>query len=163
MCSDLCLEYHYGGYEPCIPIPLSASPGKMGTLDNGGCFFDREIKSWLSFRATLCRECDGKELVDINANVLSTVFGLKFRQIFRLVCLLRFAQCCKKARASSYLIRTSSSIARTLLARTTWTLANVDKLTRTRSLKLTISVIWHALKKKNSQFLTILQDAVYPK
>ncbi len=120
----------------------------MGTLDNGGCFFDREIKSWLSFRATLCRECDGKELVDINANVLSTVFGLKFRQNFRLASLLRFTQCCKKARASSYLIRTSSSIARTLLARTTWTLANVDKLTRTRSLKLTISVIWHALKRE---------------
>ncbi len=93
--------------------------------------------------------------MDIGANVLSTVLGLKFRPVFRLASLLRFAQCCKKAKAPSYLRRASSSIARTLLARTTWTLANMDTLTRTGSLKLTISVIWHALRKEmvsSSQF-----------
>ena len=31
----------------------------MGTLvDNGGCYFDGEIKNWLAFRQTLCRSSD---------------------------------------------------------------------------------------------------------
>lgn len=45
----------------------------MGTLDNGGCLFNGEIKTWLPFRESLCRECDVKGLGWIyeSANVLS--------------------------------------------------------------------------------------------
>ena len=45
----------------------------MGTLDNGGCLFNGEMKNWLPFRESLCRECDVKGLGWIyeSANVLS--------------------------------------------------------------------------------------------
>ncbi len=45
----------------------------MGTLDNGGCLFNGEIKTWFPFRESLCRECDVKGLGWIyeSANVLS--------------------------------------------------------------------------------------------
>ena len=45
----------------------------MGTLDNGDCLFNGEIKTWLPFRESLCRECDVKGLGWIyeSANVLS--------------------------------------------------------------------------------------------
>ena len=46
----------------------------MGTLvDNGGCYFNGEIKNWLVFRQILCRSSDGMGLGWIYeiANVLS--------------------------------------------------------------------------------------------
>jgi hypothetical protein len=46
----------------------------MGTLvDNGGCYFNGEIKNWLPFRQNLCRSSDGMGLgwVYEIANVLS--------------------------------------------------------------------------------------------
>ena len=47
---------------------------EMETLvDNGGCSFNGEIKNWMAFRQSLCRESDGKGLgwVYESANVLS--------------------------------------------------------------------------------------------
>ena len=44
--------YHFGGYESY----------KMGTLDNGGCSFNGEIKTWFPFRESVCHECDVKGL-----------------------------------------------------------------------------------------------------
>ena len=47
----------------------------MGTLvDNGGCYFNGEIKSWIVFRQTFCRSSDDMGLGWIYeiANVLST-------------------------------------------------------------------------------------------
>jgi len=46
----------------------------MGTLvDNGGCYFNGEIKTWLPFRQKLCRSSDGMGLGRVYeiANVLS--------------------------------------------------------------------------------------------
>ncbi len=42
-------------------------------VDNGGCYFNEEIKNWLIFRQSLCRESDGLGLgwVYELANVLS--------------------------------------------------------------------------------------------
>ncbi len=48
---------------------------EMETLvDNGGCSFNGEIKNWMAFRQSLCRESDGKGLgwVYESANVLSS-------------------------------------------------------------------------------------------
>ena len=56
----------------------------MGTLvDHDGCFFDGEIKNWLTFRQRLCRESDGKGVgwVYESANVLSAYLQKAFAEI----------------------------------------------------------------------------------
>jgi hypothetical protein len=60
--------------SPAFPY-LCAVPFEMGTLvDNGGYYFNGEIKNWLPFRQKLCRSCDGMGLgwVYEIANVLSS-------------------------------------------------------------------------------------------
>ena len=59
--------------SPAFPY-LCALRFAMGTLvDNGGCYFNGEIKNWIVFRQTLCRSSDGMGLGWIYeiANVLS--------------------------------------------------------------------------------------------
>jgi hypothetical protein len=59
--------------SPAFPY-LCALHFAMGTLvDNGGCYFNGEIKNWLVFRQLLCRSSDGMGLGWIYeiANVLS--------------------------------------------------------------------------------------------
>ena len=59
--------------SPAFPY-LCALRFAMGTLvDNGGCYFNGEIKNWLVFRQTLCRLSDamGMGWIYEIANVLS--------------------------------------------------------------------------------------------
>jgi hypothetical protein len=56
----------------------------------------------------------------------------------------------------------SSSISKTHLGRTTWTMPNVDTTTRKISLKSMNNDLEYLIKD-NRQFVMILHDAVYPK
>ncbi len=48
--------------SPAVPY-LCALRFVMGTLvDNGGCYFNGEIKNWFVFRQILCRSSDGMGL-----------------------------------------------------------------------------------------------------
>jgi hypothetical protein len=153
--------------EPTFPY-LCTLHFAMGTLvDNGGCYFNGEIKSWLPFRQKLYRSSDDMGLgwVYEIVNVLSTYLQKKVPEMskkdretgdiatdfekFSDAQLKMVVIVLSKSQGSFLLSNPSSIIAKTRLGRATWTMSNVDTVKRKILPKTMNNVILHTSSRLN--------------